>query len=209
MTTTTPPTRIFLARPEEVADRVLYAAQLTEVRGRMLSAKLDDEGLDLQVGDAAFLFFEMRNDFVKQPVRIRVLMDSGEAPAAGMEMLGEPVSADGRQCFRVSPQFRSLGVDVDGETGCMLLDVSVSGLACIAATRHRIGDTLRIALPFEGDVYEGPCCVQNIVPLEDGRFRYGLHCVERRISPASLKRGLQRVTMTLQRDELRRRRARQ
>ena len=101
----------------------------------------------------------------------------------------------------------------------LTLDPAVSG----DATSHeyivqlfsglvRLGDDMepvpdvaeRWEISEDGRTYTGKACVQSVRDLGGGRTRYGLHCVRYLEAKGTLAEGLQRASMRIQREQLRR-----
>ena len=85
--------------------------------------------------------------------------------------------------------------------------MSVQGCAVMSARHYQIGDLLTVRIEHEDHQYEGVARVQSTRPLAGGTTRYGLLCVEDRCLDGSLKKGLQQMSMALQREQLRPRRS--
>ena len=92
----------------------------------------------------------------------------------GFETTGEPVSAEGRQSFRVSTATSGLTARI-GEEACPLLDISATGIAVISRATHLPGETVPVSISYDGRSYSGTARVQGIRKLPDGRIRFGLH----------------------------------
>lgn len=121
-----------------------------------------------------------------------------------IQLIGDPVSAESRQCFRVSTVMSGRTAALDDESDCDLLDVSVTGFAVKANTRHNVGDHVVSVHEHEGRRYSGKTCVQSATPMRDGSCRYGLHCMNEDESRA-MTEALQQISMAVQREHLRRR----
>lgn len=218
---------IFLRMPLESDKRILHPAVIKECREKVFTVEVD-EPLKLEAGDEILVYYEIKREFMQQPARVdAVLMSDPEAEPddesagdaegesdreaetpvkmmIGFETTGDPVSAESRQCYRVSTALAGLTTQLGNETGCQLLDVSASGFSVISSARHKLGSIVPAVLHHDGRTYKGKACVQSIRELEPDRIRYGLYCVENRSITGDLQKGMQTISMAVQRQQLRR-----
>lgn len=134
-------------------------------------------------------------------------VEAGEAPPCvfGFVTVGEPVSAESRQCYRVSMAVSGLVVQVEG-VPCQLVDASATGFAVSCSKEPSVGQTVPVSISFEGKSYVGSATVQGAFALPSGKFRVGMHIVKGG-AQGSLSIGLQKITSAVQRAQLRRRAA--
>lgn len=185
--------------------RILYPAKLLGGDGSNYSAEIEEQGLTLEEEQNVLVFYEIGQKFVKQAAKITAVSQcEGENPTIGFRSVGEPVSAEGRQHYRVSTAAVDLTAALGVEKQCRLLDVSSIGFSVFATKEHAIGATLDAGLFHRGDFYSGQVCIQSIRDMGDGRIRYGLHCVDDKHTGANLEQGLRTMTMDIQRKQLRR-----
>ncbi|MHC5023997.1 MAG: hypothetical protein ACYTGG_08805 [Planctomycetota bacterium] len=206
---------IFLRRPQESAKRILHPATVKEIRDKVYTVALE-EPLRIEAGDEILVYYEIKREFMQQPARVDAVLTAepdadgddtgGGTPkmVIGLETTGEPVSAESRQCYRVSIVLSGLTVQLGSEEGCQLLDVSASGFSVIAAADYKIGKIVPAVLLHDGRSYKGKACVQGVCKLEPGRTRYGLYCVEDCSVSGDLLKGMQTISMAVQRQQLRR-----
>ena len=121
-----------------------------------------------------------------------------------IQTVGDCISAESRQCFRVSTVLSNRTATIGGESDCDLLDVSITGFSVKASKEYAIGEQVDAIHDHDGRRYTGKACVQSIAPLRNGEFRYGLYCVNDAESKA-LTDALQKISMAVQREQLRRR----
>ncbi len=192
----------FVQLPSESNARILHGGTVAGVEDGVVRFKANDR-LELEPGQDIRIYFERQREFMQQPATIEAVLDEGGSCIFAIRPEGEPVSAENRQCYRVSTIFANLSIELAGET-CSLTDVSVQGFSLISTKPYKQGQTLPIRLLHEGKVYEGNAQVQSIKDL-GGKTRYGLLCAGKASGPASLPKGLQQVSMSIQRMQLRRR----
>jgi hypothetical protein len=135
-------------------------------------------------------------------------MDDGMKIVVGLELTGAPISAETRQCYRVSAITTDVSCIVGDEANCPLVDISLTGFSVLATEAPEQGRVIDVSIGFEGLEYEGRACVQSVVPRGADRIRIGLHCVDDHQAGGTLLKGLKHMTMQIQRRQLQRRRGR-
>ncbi len=196
---------VFLRFPNESKNRILHPTTVTETGGSdNLTVLPDNPELTLEVGQELLIYFEQRRQFMQQPAQVEALLEGETGPVATLKTVGEAVSAESRQCYRVSTVLSDLTATFDGVEGCSLRDVSVTGFAVISANRYKNGQVLDAELRFEGKRYTGKASVQSVTQLPEGLVRYGVNCVKASASPTSLIKGVQQISMSVQRQQLNR-----
>jgi len=194
---------LFIELPSATSDRVLHHSVIVGM----------DEGkpmvqpkalLALEEGNDIRIYFERSREFMQQAAKVCQVPEETDEGVLCIEPLGEAVSAEGRECYRVSTVFADLSIEVGNET-CSLTDVSVLGLSILGNAAYKSGEIVPVRLTHEGSRYEGNAQVQSIKDL-GGMIRYGLLCSGGTSnSKTSLESGLRQVSMTIQRMQLRRR----
>ena len=212
-------TQIFLQLLKELAQRVLHPAIVTEVYNDTCTVEVEDRQLTIEPGQDLLIFYEIRNEFMKQSAHVDGVMrgdtqegDADDAPTCddeqpllvGLTPNGDPVSAESRQCYRVSTLIAELVADLGSEKNCPLIDVSATGFAVISTQSCAAGTVINACLHFNGKQYSGTACVQSIKDVGNGRYRYGLHSIEDKSSSGNLLKGQQQIGMAIQREQLRR-----
>ena len=198
---------LFLQLPCESQDRVLHAGTVLSISEGLIVAEFEESNLALDGGTQLLMYFEHNRKFMKQPATIEeaiVRVDDTAKPAFRIRPMGEPVSSEDRQNFRTSTEFSEVIVRVGNESDCKVFDVSPMGFSFISETRYQIGQILPVVVAFEGKRFSGNGCVQSIRELPAGEIRYGVYCADSRLDPANLMRGLQQISMAVQRQQLKR-----
>ncbi len=160
------------------------------------------ESLALEPGQAIRIYFERDREFMQQPATVEAILDDHDLIVAVLP-LGEPASAEGREYYRVSTVFANLSIEVAAER-CQLTDISSLGFSVLSQQDHTQAEILDVRIEHESTVYEGKAQIQSVTDL-GGVQRYGLLCVSERSNGATLQKGLQQVSMNVQRTQLRRR----
>jgi hypothetical protein len=211
-------TEIFVQRPEEVTGHILHAARIDAVTNEIYTIHLKDCCSSFEVGSEIRLFFELQRKFMQQSARVEALFEStsDEIVEDGQDAddqtpqilsivtLGEPASAENRECYRVLTMFTSMTAKIGDEDNCPLLDVSATGFAVMSHEKYESGRMIEVAVYYEGESLEGSVCVQSMRDLGGGQYRYGMHCADRRGSDRALLDGLKKICTDIQRQQLRR-----
>lgn len=194
---------LYVQFPGNTGKRLLHPCTVTQASGsEKLTVLPEDQTLNYQVGQEFLIYFEHRRQFMQQPAKVEALLDVDSGRVVALRTLGEPVSAESRQCYRVSTVLSDLYVTFDGQANCSLRDVSVTGFAVISPERYKPGQVLPAELVFEGRKYSGQTSIQSVCALPDGRTRYGVNCVKAPPTPDALAKGVLQVSMAVQRQQL-------
>lgn len=215
--------QVFIRIPSESDVRVLHPACVTDVADDQYTLALEEPDLDLVAGGEIVVFYESRREFMQQSARISAISapesdpferspgvavededELGVVQTIGLELVGDPVSAENRKCYRVSTVVADIPVTVGAEPRCRLLDVSATGFAVAARSMYRVGNTIDVTIEYDGQDFSGCACVQSVREMLDGRIRYGLHCLADRFGSSSLERGLAHISSSIQRRQMRR-----
>jgi hypothetical protein len=198
-----PDDKAFLQLPGSGPDRPLHPGRVDEVSARGYGGWFRLSGASLRAGMEVQLGFRIDGKFALQPVRVESVRPEGDEVRVALEILGDPISADTRQCYRVSALHASVRCTFGGEAGCEVLEVSATGFAVHATRRHELGQMIDVVVHYEGDHAQGRVVVQSATRVSKTRMRYGVHAPER-ISPG-LNLALSRINLAIQRQQLRRR----
>jgi len=192
---------VFICIPDVSTQRILHKTHVVAA-GDVITLQLDEPtSCDLEASQDVLIYFTDKREFMQQPARVEALDTEAEpAPMLNVSTQGEPVSAESRQCYRVSTVLMDLEVEVDSEN-CPLLDISLTGFSFRTAKQYGTGQKLNVRLIHEGRDYVGEATVQSIDELGDD-IRYGCYCVEK--AAGNLMKGLQQKSLAAQREQLKR-----
>ena len=181
--------------------RILHPAKILGTTDVGYVAEIEEASVSLNERAEFFIYFEVKTKFVKQAATIEAVYYDGSSPNIEFVTVGEPMSAESRQHFRVSTVTSELTCSLGGKSGCKLVNVSAIGFSALTTTRHDIGSTVDASVSYEGKAFAGRVCVQSIRSMGGSQIRYGLHCVD---GTGELEGGLRQMTMAIQRKQLRR-----
>lgn len=214
---------VFLQLPAETQKRLLHPGIILGLIEQGYEARFAEADLPVQAGQDVLVYYTERQEFMKQSAQIESIESWGnenessdehrdvvdvhsgviDGPRLILSVNGDPVSAESRQCFRVSTVIGNHVIQLDDES-CNLLDVSFTGFAVQTTRVYEIGRVLETSVLVNGERYVGAVCVQSITELPTGLIRYGLYCTDERSLVSNLKDGLQKLSMTIQREQLNR-----
>lgn len=195
-------TKVFLGIPDESEKRILHPGKVVKVSETIITAEFVEEDLHLEKGMDLFLYYYISRKFTKLPARIKSVSWTEPSIMVALETTGDPVSADTRQFFRVSALRGDLTADFGPEKNCVVVDVSATGFAVHATGRYKVGTRVEAVVYHEGKALSGTVTVMNVRERSKGQFRYGVLCLDDADSGGSLKNGLPKVSLAIQRKEL-------
>ena len=208
---------IFIRVSGGCEEGVLHPAQVVEVTEDIFTAEAKKPGelpdqvaiveeIDLLVeaGQEVLIYYEFHRKFMQQPVRIETVITADNKTIIGFRPLGKPVSAERRQCYRVSTLTSEITARLGEDDECQLADVSASGFSVLSTEEYNIGKVLKVEISYGDKKFIGTACVQGAREVTQGRIRYGLHGIEDKDSEDNLLEGLIHVNMKVQREQLRR-----
>ena len=192
---------VFIQINPDSKKRVLSPGTSIALTEDGVTAEFEDGMLELQEGQELLFYFEHRQQFMQQAARVQTLLEEEPKRIVEFELIGDPVSAESRQNFRVSTLGSEISCTVGEESDCPVLDVSATGFSVWAKQERSIGDIVDIVLCYEGRELSGQASVQSAQPHKGELKRYGLHAV-RDGGDEGLQSELIRVSMSLQRAQL-------
>ncbi|MDH3584478.1 MAG: hypothetical protein OER86_09710 [Phycisphaerae bacterium] len=195
---------ILIQFPGDGDRRVLHKAKIIALREQTYTAELEEQALPIEAGRPALVFYSEAGRFMQQSAVVTATMQAGSRPVFGLEVTDEPTPGESRQCFRIATIIPERTAHFGAEDNCPILDVSVTGFAIVSTEVYIAGNTVPVTLNYEDEIFTGRARVQSVVQLDDGRFRYGLWCADERPDTGTLPEGLQKITMAMQREQLRR-----
>ncbi len=198
-----------MLHPSKVVE-VTENALTVEIEKNTFSFDVEDDCRTLEADQEILIYYKLDGDFLKQAARIDEVLepeheendenkDDQKKKFAKMEAMGEPVSSESRQCHRVSTVMAELTASFGQCDDCQIVDVSITGFAVISLEEFPVGKVVTATPRYKDLQPTGTVCIHSVRALRDGRFRYGLHCVEQ-----SFQEEMQKLSMDVQRQKLRR-----
>ena len=158
----------------------------------------------VETGEEKLVYYGRAKNFVQQPVLVEAQSSEGPPFVLTLKFIGDAVSAGTRVEDRVSTSGTELTATLDDEDGCLIQNVSLSGLAVISTRKHHVGRCLEIAIRYGDEEYVGPVEVQSVHALGNGKTCYGLLGVFDTAEGRILENGLTRMTLEIQQQHLKR-----
>lgn len=171
----------------------LHPARVVAWSENLVTAAFADEQLPVAPGQEATLCYEIQGRFLRRAARVDAVMEGDGRLTVGLAVSRESHASDRRESVRVSTAVVGLTIDVDGEQGCPLLDVSAQGFAAVASVRLEVGQTADVSLTHAGRRFHGQVRVRSAREITPGHYRYGMYCLVNRIAGGNLAEGLRRV----------------
>ncbi len=184
--------------------RILHPATIVGTEDETHTAELEETDLPVADGQDILIFYEKKREFTQQAAHIQKVVDDETKLIIEFETTGEPVSAESRQYYRVSAVMTGLTATLGSENACPLLDVSRTGFSVVARQTYDLGSFVNAVLRYDNHQYRDRVCVQSIRDLSRGRIRYGLHCVNKNRHAGGTPKGLHQISVSLEREQLRR-----
>ena len=196
--------RIFLRFDSPSRGRLLQPGIVQESREGGLTLAFEARHHAVETGEEKLIYYNRARKFVQQPVLVEAQSSGGPPFVLTLKSLGDAISVGTREEDRVSTIGSGLTATLEGEGGCLVHDVSLSGLAAIATQRHHIGRWLEVAIRYEDEEYVGQMEIRGTSALDSGKTRYGLLGVFDTAEGKNLQNGLTRMTLEIQQQHLKR-----
>ncbi len=194
-----PDSEIHIQDPAKTGKRYLHTGRVQELEPGGLTMIFEKPRFRVEAGQEIVVFYNHRRKFVQQAAKVAELQQGEQELVLNIELVGEAVSAEGREHYRVSTISADLFARLGDEDLCPLVDISATGFAIIARSEHVLGETEHAVVEFIGETYEGKVCVQSVRELGRGRIRYGMRYLEEEASCGTLKTGLQKISLAVER----------
>jgi len=194
-------TPMYLLLNTDGKERVLRLGKVITTSPAAFTAEFE-ETVPCAVGTDMIVFAESRGRFFQQGVSVAQIQQADTKVVIDFARVGDVVSAEQRQTFRVSVVTTGMVAVVDKEAGCHVVDLSPEGFGAIVEKSLALGSVVPISVTYEGKVaFIASARVQTIKILPDGSRRYGFLVPDKK-SPA--RKAMQDISSTLQRAQLRR-----
>jgi len=196
--------RVFLSFDSPSRGCVLQPGMVQEIRDDDWTVSFETRHHPVETGEQQVIYYNRARNFFEQPVLIEAQSSDGPPFVLSLTSVGDPVSVGAREEDRVSTSGAGLTATLEDEDGCLIQDVSLSGLAVISTRKYHVGRCLEIAIRYGDEEYVGPVEIRCIHVLDGGETRYGLLGVFDTTEGRSLQNGLTRMTLDIQQQNLKR-----
>ncbi len=188
--------------------RRLRRSVVIEAGEESFSIQFAAEPFCFEVDQEVLMYFTGQREFMQQIGRIIEIAEpeegSDEGPIFTLEPVGEAISAESRENYRVSTINAKLDATVGSERDLQVQDLSSTGFAVIASEEYEIGQTLDVSIAHAEEQCHGIASVQSIRDFGSGRIRYGLRAIEEDPHTGEFLQVLQRISLAVQREQLQR-----
>lgn len=174
------------------------------VKGSVLAATANDitvefhEPVELSVDAGVHLLYRLDNEFIRGMAIVQSVLREEPSLQVRLLWVGQPYPCKVRGSFRVAAHFEGLRAKL-GAASVWLVDLSFDGFSVWSQQHYELGANLEAVLYYGEKRYGGEACIRNIRDLGEGRRRYGLLVSDNSLE---LKKGLQEITMAIQRQKL-------
>jgi hypothetical protein len=181
---------------------VLQPGVVDEIRDGGWKLSFETRHHAVETGEEKLIYYTQSRAFFQQPVRVEAQSSGGPPFVLTLKSIGEAVSAGTREEDRVSTLGTGLTATLEDEVGCLVQDVSLSGLAAVSSRKYPVGRCLEIALRYGDAEYVGQVEVQCVHSIDGEKTRYGLLGVFDTAEGKKLQNGLTRMTLEIQQHRL-------
>ena len=196
--------RVFLRFDSPSRGRLLQSGIVRQAQNGGWTLAFETRHHAVETGEEKLLYYDQARDFVQQPVLVEAQSSDGPPFVLTLKSIGDAVSVGAREEDRVSAGDTGLVATLEGEDGCLIQNVSLSGLAIISTWKYQVGQCLEIAIRYGGEEYVGQVEIRCVNTLDGGKTRYGLLGVFDTAAKRSLQNGLTRMTLEIQQQHLKR-----
>ncbi|MHC5114885.1 MAG: PilZ domain-containing protein [Planctomycetota bacterium] len=184
-------------KPAAGGPRRLHIGCVESVDDATVIAEFEEE--DLQpptIGQSIILYFQTDEGFCQQPAKVTEIRREAPVLVFAAEPMAPVVSAECRQTPRIQTVASDLVATIGDEELCPILDLSRNGLSVMSSLALEIGDVVTVFIEGGDGTYRGSACVQSTRELWEGRFRYGMYCLDD-TGDADLMSGLAHLASTM------------
>lgn len=218
-----------LFQEPSVSNRQLRRTVVVATDDDTISVRFVGEPFAFEVDQEVLMFFNGKREFMQQIGRIREIQglepaaapeaaaappekaeakpeknEKKEGPVFVIEPVGDPISAENRNHYRVSTISAPIRARMGAESGLQVQDLSATGFAVLADKQYKIGQTIEVEIRHGEECCHGRASVQSYRELESGRLRYGLRAIAEDPHAQVFLATLQRISLAVQREQLQR-----
>ena len=195
---------VYLGLDDASGVRVLHAGIIAAIAQDRWTIEFEDSKLPIKTGNGWVIYYHEFQEFIQRRVQIEEKSKDGPALRVVMKVIGDVVSVDARQEYRVSAINAGLTATLGTEEDCAVQDISMLGLGLVSGRKYSIGQILDVTVHFEDEDFSGQVVVRCIRQFDGNRTRYGLRGVFDAKGGDTLRSGLMRMVTGIHRQHLRR-----
>ena len=195
---------VYLGLDDPSGRQVLRPGIIAAIAQDRCTIEFENSELPIKTGDGCLIYYHEFQEFVQRRVRVEEQSETGPLLRVVMKFIGDAVSADTRQEYRVSAINAGLTVTLDTEEGCTIQEISMSGLGLVSDRKYSIGQILNVTLHFVGEDFSGQMVIEWMRQLDGDRTQYGLRGLFDAKGSDTLRIGLMRFTRAVHRQNLQR-----
>ena len=150
------------------------------------------------------MYFNGKRELMQQIGRITDIVESESALTFLIAPVGDPISAESRENYRVSTIGATLDARVGEETHLKVQDLSATGFAVVASKDYQIGQTIEVEISNGTECCHGIASIQSIRDFGGGRIRYDMRAIDSDPHTSVFLETLQRISLAVQREQLQR-----
>lgn len=203
----------------KVGSDILFQEPMCETRRLRRSAVVaasDDsfsiqfvaDPFEFELEQEVLFYFNGKREFLQQVGQIIEILpgdeESDEAITFSITPVGDAISAESRQNYRVSTIAADLEANVGSEQSVPVQDLSATGFAVVAAQDYALGQTVEVQIRHDEESCSGVAVVQSVREFGPGRIRYGMRALEGDPQTGAFLATLQRISLSVQREQLQR-----
>lgn len=208
-----------------VSGRRLRRSVVVATAEDAISVRFVGKPFEFTVDQEVLMYFTPKREFMQQIGRITAIevadtpLDPVEGEGQGatevkvetedrgpifvLEPIGDPISAESRQFYRVS----TISAKIEARFGkggakLQVQDLSATGFAVLAEERFSVGQLVDVAIRHEDEACHGKVSIQSFRELESGKLRYGLRAIEEDPHARNFLKTLHRISLAVQREQL-------
>lgn len=200
-----------------VTTRRLRRSVVVAVGEDSVSVRFVGEPFAFAVDQDVLMYFTGKREFMQQIGKIREIevpaasadastsaSAAKEGPVFVIEPVGDPISAEARQHYRVSTISAGIAARMGQEGDLQVQDLSATGFAVLADQQYALGQVVQVSISHGDEACHGLVSIQSVRELESGRLRYGLRAIEKDPHAKDFVATLQRISLAVQREQLQR-----
>ncbi len=195
---------VYLEVDDPSGGRVLRPGIIAAIAQDRCTIGFTNSELSIKTGGGCLIYYHEFQEFVQRRVEVEEQSETGPLSRVVMKFIGDAVSADTRQEYRVSAINAGLTVTLDSEEGCTIQEISMSGLGLVSNRKYSIGQILNVTLHFVGEDFSGQMVIEWLRQLDGDRNQYGLRGLLGAKGSDTLQIGLMRFTREVHRQNLQR-----